>query len=484
MPPKRITRSGAAAWAARKIAKRIGLNANKQRGAATLARMASKAYGRGAYKYSYGRKRRTYNLSRGRTEGSGGRVMGGKGQTFKVTRSEYVSPLLTATGNQGSTTSPFNGTAYRVQPGTNAQQSDGDAFSLFTWLPAVAGNFQQYRFNKIIIEYRPTTSEGVSFNVGKVMMNAIYDNTEGLFSSERQILNSINAKQCRPCDPMLFTIECTNRKINEIRNLPLQTQTSAYKQKNINDFDHCILQITTSDVPYPDGSNQGFKIGDIFIHYDIELFKFKSPLTNSSVSGKGANAGLALTLFGSSPWGSNVRQKQLQRIENNYSVNVMSDSNGIEFIFDLESPAIEQNGEVPEANSWRLYLNNDEKEVIYEIACQWQGGGSLAPVAPPYINIAKSTAVPIAYTTIKETPNMIAGGPYTTNGTIDYNTSSNDNCKYLTASWYVKTTKLRADVYFSGGTFPEPSTDARASIKVTRMPPNSEEDNAQFLKFN
>lgn len=493
---KRFTRTGAAAWGARKVAKKLGYNARKQKGAAIVARSLSKALatatGRGDY-YARGKRIATT----GRTSGTGGRVRETRDAIY-VTRTEYVTNF--AAGNQVSNgVTLFNKGALRVQPGMNKDKGvdNGGGLPLFGWLPGLAQNFQEYEFTKLIIEYKPTTAEGTEFNVGKIMIGALYDNTADDFVSEYEMLNSVNAKSCRPCDPVAFGVECKRSLgsgIRKTRSNPLTLGNDPYKIKNINDFDHCKVILASVGIP---GANASAVLGDIYVHYTVKLMKFKVPDKASATTYMANQNILASTLFqviggGAQIFGQNrVQRGNFVVAANNVNANTMNMLAGSELSPTLESPLVLKPGELPfeSSSSWRIFLNNDDVvRTTYKIEVYMQGGVAASPLAPPYFQAAtnplftQSKRCEVSdFLNLSESNAVLNGGPILTNGDIDYNPSGAGLGTYMGAIYYIDATGPNAELMFSYCVPPSPSGNARSVIIVSRVPSDLRNPDGQFV---
>lgn len=188
-------------------------------------------------------------------------------QDVVLTRSEYLCDIYTGTG----TPTNFNLQNFNINPGLN--YSKGGAFS---WLSGIAPNFQEYRFEELVFEYRATSGESTGSNtaLGSVIMAANYQATDPNYSNKAQMLDSQWSISGPPCDNILFPIECKNSeqqlKFHNIRAGPLGSN------QNQDLFDMANFQIAT--IGCPTASQQ---IGELHVVYRVRLSKFQTSPINT-----------------------------------------------------------------------------------------------------------------------------------------------------------------------------------------------------------
>lgn len=84
----------------------------------------------------------------------------------------------------------------------------------FPWLARIALNYQQYRFNGLVFEYKSTSSVSIAsstdLSLGQVMMATNYDAVEGEngFVDDIQLLGSFFSNQGRSSENIMHAIEC------------------------------------------------------------------------------------------------------------------------------------------------------------------------------------------------------------------------------------------------------------------------------------
>lgn len=199
-----------------------------------------------------------------------------------ITHSEYIGDSISpAAGNT------FTTQQYALNPGN---------ISTFPWLSGTAINFQHYKFDKLVFEYRPLVSESSSsaagslLSMGSVMMATQYDSPSGIYPTKQTLLESDYASSCKPSDHSLHCVEC-DPKFNPLGIMYVSGQTNLTVGGNGTDIrmqNLGIFQISNSGVP---PSAVATDLGEIWVHYTVRLFKpqLNAGLTNL-VSGHFTNS--------------------------------------------------------------------------------------------------------------------------------------------------------------------------------------------------
>lgn len=157
---------------------------------------------------------------------------------------------------------------------------------LFPWLSSIAGQWQQYIFTGLAVEYIPTSGYAVGDDkpaLGQVAMCFVYDTTTGPGTYPAgdltAMLNHEGAVSTSPAAPSVCFMECDPGRNNQpVKIMPRDEGTLwtpvNFSQQNVN----CAkLQILTSGAT----SLTKFQAGQLWITYEIEMF---NPRTNISFS--------------------------------------------------------------------------------------------------------------------------------------------------------------------------------------------------------
>lgn len=143
----------------------------------------------------------------------------------------------------------------------------------FPWLSGVAGNYGQYEILGAVVQYVPTSGNATGSNtsLGTVMLATNYNAAAATFINEKEMLNSEYATSGRPSSEIMHMIECEPHK-NPISEL--YVRTGAVSGEDLKTYDLGLLQVASVGA-----QTLGQKLGQIFITYDIRLFK---PLSTTS----------------------------------------------------------------------------------------------------------------------------------------------------------------------------------------------------------
>lgn len=194
---------------------------------------------------------------------------------MRICHSEYIGELVSS-GTTG--TSNFVSQSYAINPANSGT---------FPWLSSTAINFQDYKFIKLVFEYRPLVSESTSTSaatltsMGSVILATQYDSTLGPYINKNTMENSDFAISIKPSRKVLHAIECKPR-FNPLGVLYTSGQGSLTQGANGSDIrmqNLGIFQIASCNIPI--ASNTALDLGEIWVHYEVELYK---PQLNAGLS--------------------------------------------------------------------------------------------------------------------------------------------------------------------------------------------------------
>lgn len=207
------------------------------------------------------------------------------GHETRICHREYIGDILTPA-------SPlvFSNTSYKI----NAANP-----SLFPWLAPIAANYQQYRFNGLVLEFKSLSSDVTAGGaLGAIIMATNYDAVDTVFSSKLTMENSEFAISCKPSLSQMHAVECDPQQVaNNLYYCRDSTQGTGTADNRFYDLGN--FQIATVGLP----SVAGTVLGELWASYDVSLLKPEVASTTAS----GGQSILAVTSisnavpFGTSP---------------------------------------------------------------------------------------------------------------------------------------------------------------------------------------
>nr|QKV51314.1 putative capsid protein [Crucivirus sp.] len=160
-----------------------------------------------------------------------------------------------------SSANTFQVQSYAIQPGQSAS---------FPWLSNVVGvNFQQYRVNGMLYEFRSMSSDALNSTntaLGSVVMATDYDSADSAFTTKQQMENTEFGVSCKPSCSMIHAIECARSQtaVSEQYVRPGAVPSNA----DIRLYDLGKFYIATTGMQ---GTN--VNLGELWVTYDITFFK-------------------------------------------------------------------------------------------------------------------------------------------------------------------------------------------------------------------
>lgn len=200
------------------------------------------------------------------------------GQGMNVRHCEYCFDVVAPTNP-----SNFLNNLFTINP-TNT--------TLFPWLSVIAGNFQQYKINGMIVQYKSLSSDITAGGaLGSVVIATDYNVVDVKYVSKVAMENSQYATSCKPSLSMVHAIECDPRvrPTELLFTRATATSTSVFDPRF---YDFANLQIATSGLP----SVAGTILGEIWISYDIT---FSKPIIGTALLS--GNIGFMQTSAGAAP---------------------------------------------------------------------------------------------------------------------------------------------------------------------------------------
>lgn len=213
-----------------------------------LGEGASKLLGFGDYKVV------SNSLMKGMQQNGGDAIpkFSASNNGIRIVESEYLGDILSSVVPQ-----EFLNTKYRLNP------ADPVAFP---WLSTIAQQFDQWRPNGIVFEFRTTSSDfnGSAQGLGSVIMATDYDVDDPVYSSKISMTNSDYACSTKPSNDLFHGVECDPKQ----RPTELLYVLSPNSRTNSNLYSLGNFQVATTGV-----SAAAVVLGELWVSYDITFFK-------------------------------------------------------------------------------------------------------------------------------------------------------------------------------------------------------------------
>jgi len=170
----------------------------------------------------------------------------------------------------------------------------------FPWLAPIAANYQQYRFNGLVFEFKTMSSDITSGGaLGTVIMATNYDVNASPFANKLTMENSQFAISAKPSRSQIHAVECDPKQVannlyycrDSSQNLSLASDARFY--------DMGLFQIATSGLP----GSPGTQLGELWISYDVSLLKpdLSNPSSAGTQSIRGQTSIGNTQIFGTQP---------------------------------------------------------------------------------------------------------------------------------------------------------------------------------------
>ncbi|AYP28907.1 MAG: coat protein [Torentivirus crutis] len=176
--------------------------------------------------------------------------------TVHIRHREFLGDIISS-----STPGAFNVQQFPLNPGQN---------STFPWLSNVVGtNFQQYRINGMLFEFRTMSADALNSTntaLGSVVMATDYDSADSAFTNKAQMENTEFGISCKPSCSAVHAIECARSQtaVSELYVRPAAVPANA----DIRLYDLGQFYIATVGM-----QAASVNIGELWVTYDITFFK-------------------------------------------------------------------------------------------------------------------------------------------------------------------------------------------------------------------
>lgn len=171
---------------------------------------------------------------------------------------EFIGDITTS-----SVVGAFKRDDFQINPGLQ---------STFPWLSQIAPNFQEYKWNGLLFEYRSTCGDAVSStnnSVGTTILATDYDATDNVavtFGNKQLMMNHHFSSSCKMSDSMLHPIECaegmTPKGIFHVRT-GLEPPNADLRLTDIGSFSIATVGAQAA----------GINVGELHVTYEIVFMK-------------------------------------------------------------------------------------------------------------------------------------------------------------------------------------------------------------------
>lgn len=173
-----------------------------------------------------------------------------------VRHREYIGDVITGSANT------FNLKSFAINPGQE---------QTFPWLSQIAANFEQYRIEGMIFEYRSMSADALNSTntaLGQVIMATDYNAANPSFGQKSEMENYDYGCSVKPSESMIHPIECARAQtvLSE-----LYTRANAVPSgEDVRLFDLGNFQIATNGFQ---ASN--VNVGELWVSYQVTFLKQK-----------------------------------------------------------------------------------------------------------------------------------------------------------------------------------------------------------------
>jgi len=185
-----------------------------------------------------------------------------------VRHREYLGPIVTS-----ATAGSFTMATFPLNPAQG---------STFPWLSTIAANYEEYKPNGLMFEFRSTASDAIASStnlaLGQVMMCTQYDPTDPDFSSDVELLNYTWAQSGKVSDTIQHFVEC-DPKQSPLSHL--YTRDGGYSSSaDLRFSDFGKFSIATSGL-----QGTSVQVGQLWVTYEFILYKPKMGAQQADAGG-------------------------------------------------------------------------------------------------------------------------------------------------------------------------------------------------------
>lgn len=232
-----------------------------------------------------------------------------------VRHREYLGPIITS-----SDANAFKLQSYALNPAQD---------QTFPWLSTIAANYEEYKPNGLMFEFRSTASDAIASStnlaLGQVMMCTQYDPTDPEFISDVDLLNYTWAQSGKVSDNVQHYVECDPKQSPLSHLYTRQGVTSNTSDLRFSDFGR--FSIATSGL-----QGTSVQVGQLWVTYEFILYKPKIGESQAEAGGW-FHFHNAVGLSDTNPLGSNPMANGQFGITNNLAITLSDNANYGDIIF-------------------------------------------------------------------------------------------------------------------------------------------------------
>lgn len=177
----------------------------------------------------------------------------GDNGSIRIQHREYITDILSTTD--------FAVTEYQINPALTVS---------FPWLSRIAQQFEQYRINGMIYEFKSGSSDSLNstntalgYVIGAVEYNALANS----FTNKLEMENAIFCSSTKPSLSMITAVECAPSQT------PLPLLYTRLGFENLSASDLRLYDLGRFSLATVGQQAVGSNIGELWVSYDIQLFK-------------------------------------------------------------------------------------------------------------------------------------------------------------------------------------------------------------------
>nr|QKV51266.1 putative capsid protein [Crucivirus sp.] len=175
-----------------------------------------------------------------------------------VRHREYLGPVVTS-----ATAGSFKIESYPLNPAQDVT---------FPWLSSIASNYEEYKPNGLLFEFRSTASDAIASStnlaLGQIMMCTQYDPTDPEFASDVELLNYSWAQSGKVSDCVQHYVECDPRQSPLAHLYTRQGATTSDSDLRFSDFGR--FSIASSGL-----QGTSVQVGQLWVTYEFIMYKPK-----------------------------------------------------------------------------------------------------------------------------------------------------------------------------------------------------------------
>lgn len=323
------------------------------------------------------RGRGDYYSSRNVTSGGAVPTFAKANNGITVQHREYLTDISATPSAFGNFTE-FDVGEFTINPG------DSDCFP---WLSNIAKNFEQYRVNRMVFEYRSMYSDAVvtsNGSLGSVILATQYNAYGATFTEKASMENYQFSQSVKPSVSVLHTVECAKGQTQEPLYVRSPDVLVAAGDKRM--YDLGVFNIATVGIPLPQAvTNAATPLGELWVTYDITFFKPKLLSANEELESEVKSCVLAGVGLAASAGDYYPGTTADYRVNDGHTFDLHIDpTNGVDNNGYLSWPLATETQFVMFTMSWSATVNTG----------QWKGG---APIVAYDKSFAPLTRFPTRY---------------------------------------------------------------------------------------